>query len=112
MEQWVSDMVSEKRLIDFNGIYRLDAEDYTGCSILFHDGTITVMNDEGCYICEFDAKKLPTVDTVEVVHGRWELMGEADYKCSVCGFRFTSGDPISMFPYCRCGAKMDGAENG
>jgi hypothetical protein len=40
--------------------------------------------------------------------GRWELMGEADYKCSVCGFRFTSGDPIEMFPYCRCGAKMEG----
>lgn len=40
--------------------------------------------------------------------GRWELMGETDYKCSVCGFRFTSGDPIEMFPYCRCGAKMEG----
>lgn len=40
--------------------------------------------------------------------GRWELMGEADYKCSVCGFRFTSGDPIEMFPYCRCGCKMEG----
>lgn len=39
--------------------------------------------------------------------GRWELMGEADYKCSVCGFRFTSGDPIEMFPYCRCGCKME-----
>ena len=42
--------------------------------------------------------------------GRWEPMGETDYKCSVCGFRFTSGDPIEMFPYCRCGAKMEVAE--
>lgn len=40
--------------------------------------------------------------------GRWERTGEADYKCSVCGFRFTSGDPIEMFPYCRCGCKMEG----
>jgi hypothetical protein len=40
--------------------------------------------------------------------GRWKLLGETDYKCSVCGFRFTSGDPIEMFPYCRCGAKMEG----
>lgn len=45
---------------------------------------------------------------VAVVHGRWEEIGVADYKCSRCGFRFTSADPISMFEYCRCGAKMDG----
>ena len=31
----------------------------------------------------------------------------ATYKCSVCGFRFTTADHIEMFPYCRCGAKMD-----
>lgn len=43
-----------------------------------------------------------------VVHGQWEQVAEADYKCSVCGFRFTAGDSISMFPYCRCGARMDG----
>ncbi|MBQ3193772.1 MAG: hypothetical protein IJB59_09425 [Oscillospiraceae bacterium] len=49
-----------------------------------------------------------TVDAVEVVHARWEEIGVADYKCSRCGFRFTSADPISMFQYCRCGAKMDG----
>lgn len=48
------------------------------------------------------------VDAKPVVHGRWEQMGESDYKCSLCGFRFTSGDPIAMFPYCRCGAQMDG----
>ena len=50
----------------------------------------------------------PTVDAVEAVHGRREEIDAADYKCSRCGFRFTSGDPISMFQYCRCGAKMDG----
>ena len=53
---------------------------------------------------------MPTVDAVEVVHGRWEEIGVADYKCSRCGFRFTSADPISMFEYCRCGAKMDGGD--
>ena len=42
-----------------------------------------------------------------VVHAHWEELGVADYKCSRCGFRFTSGDPITMFPYCRCGAHMD-----
>lgn len=52
-------------------------------------------------------KDQPTIDAVPVVHGRWEKLGEADYKCSVCGFRFTSGDPIELFTHCRCGAKMD-----
>lgn len=54
----------------------------------------------------------PTVDAEEVVHAKWEEIGVADYKCSRCGFRFTSADPISMFQYCRCGAKMDGDGNG
>lgn len=54
----------------------------------------------------------PTVDAVEVVHGRWEQLGEADYKCSECGFRFTSGDPISKFLFCRCGTKMDKTKVG
>lgn len=53
-----------------------------------------------------------TENAVPVVHGQWEQVAEADYKCSVCGFRFTTGDPIFMFQYCRCGAKMDGDGNG
>ncbi len=48
------------------------------------------------------------LEPVEVVHGRWEEIGAADYQCSRCGFRFSSADPIAMFQYCRCGAKMDG----
>ena len=54
-----------------------------------------------------DIDEAPTVDAEPVRHGRWEKMGEADYKCSLCGFRFTTADHIEMFPYCRCGAKMD-----
>lgn len=57
----------------------------------------------------------PTVDAVEVVHGRWEevtdqdeIVGEMDfYKCSVCG-------KLRWFEtnYCpNCGAKMDGDGN-
>lgn len=52
--------------------------------------------------------RIKPVDAVEVVHARWEEIGVADYKCSRCGFRFTSADSITMFQYCRCGAKMDG----
>lgn len=50
----------------------------------------------------------PTADVAPVVHARWVKLGEADYQCSSCGFRFTSGDDISEFKHCRCGAKMDG----
>ena len=50
-------------------------------------------------------------DVELVVHAKWEEIGVADYKCSRCGFSFTSGDPISMFQYCRCGAKMDGGND-
>lgn len=58
-----------------------------------------------------DYTNIEQLPTTEMKHGRWKQMGEADYKCSVCGFRFTSSDPISRFKYCRCGAKMDGDKN-
>ena len=43
----------------------------------------------------------------KVRHGRWIEEEPAVYKCSECGFTFTTGDPIEKFVYCRCGAKMD-----
>lgn len=55
---------------------------------------------------------IPTVDAVEVVHGRWtdEHQGFMYYDatCSVCG---KHNDSASKF--CPdCGAKMDGDGNG
>ena len=54
----------------------------------------------------------PTVDAVEVVHGRWEKHGKHDWRCSVCKV----GVPYSFtgHNYCHnCGAKMDGGgDNG
>ena len=56
----------------------------------------------------------PTVDAVEVVHGRWEQCFE-DWrkqiegdKCSACGFEHY-GCCIKYYHYCpNCGAKMEG----
>lgn len=57
---------------------------------------------------------LPTVDAVEVVHGRWiDTIPNHDngyynnaYKCSNCGDYYTT-DPNDLY-YCpRCGAKME-----
>ena len=62
----------------------------------------------------------PTVDAVEVVHGRWIYEEEPDEnnniqaRCSVC----FAGDLhatalMNKVPYCwKCGAKMDGDSNG
>ena len=49
----------------------------------------------------------PTVDAVEVVHGRWKIVDFAgSVQCSVCG---EISDESNYCP--NCGAKMDGDEN-
>ena len=59
-------------------------------------------------------EKQPTVDAVEVVHGRWinpymNRYGHPCHCCSECGFKASYQDKN----YCpNCGAKMDGDGNG
>ena len=54
--------------------------------------------------------KLPRVDAVEVMHGKWikpymNRYGHPCHCCSVCGFKASYQDKN----YCpNCGAKMDG----
>lgn len=61
---------------------------------------------------EFD--RFPTADVAPVVHGRWEQVKEwatkAKYRCSVCGREIMSAVKVNIekYPYCHCGAKMDG----
>ena len=66
-----------------------------------------------------DIEAAPTVDAVEVVHGRWKEMhyegGILDRtnfdRCSVCGYERVFDDPAlkTVFKYCpNCGAIMDG----
>lgn len=64
-------------------------------------------------------KAAPTIDAVEVVHGKWlpVSVDPADpyFRCSVCLYGTdTIFDIDEPFNYCpRCGAKMDGgADNG
>lgn len=75
--------------------------------------------DNCCYAVSVeDIDGLPTVDAVEVVHGRW-VFGElgpvgAPVKCSNCGWGVNGADPILWMEYSghkfcgNCGAKMDG----
>lgn len=64
-------------------------------------------------------KKIPAADVAHVVHGRWEQVKEwatkAKYRCSVCGREIMSAVKVNIekYPYCHCGAKMDGGgDNG
>lgn len=53
-------------------------------------------------------------DWKPVVHGRWEQVKKwetkAKYRCSVCGREIMSAVKVNIekYPYCHCGAKMDG----
>ena len=99
-------MANEKRLIDANAIpYELTYAPYGDKEWEYHKA----------YIVERDViDAQPTVDAVEVVHGRWDTIWYGTdsrgnvVKCSVCGYRkFDTTDN-----YCpNCGAKMDGDGN-
>ena len=100
----MSRMAPEKRLIDVNAI---------------PESATTLSTDGRLYIAWSEIIKAPTVDAVEVVHGRWlPDMEEFDddpavgirggvfqtgWKCSICGRSEREKEP-----YCNCGAKMDG----
>lgn len=90
------------------------------------DGTITVENAERHFLNLID--KTPTADVEEVRHGEWVLMGtemfmDGSYAsklcCSLCSREVGvchehDSDKYSyakvMYPYCHCGAKMDGTQ--
>ena len=91
-------MASEKRLIDAKALIALFEKEYKQSTYpYFHMDEIA---DE--------IIKAPTVDAVEVVHGRWISIGANRYtrisQCSNCCAKYDF-----MSNYCpNCGAKMDG----
>ena len=103
-------MANEKRLIDANALS--DSKWWESLTDDFDKARARII-----------VMSAPTVDAVEVVHGRWEphyetfdadmavgILGgnyQTGWQCSVCG-RYES----SKEPYCNCGAKMDGDGNG
>ena len=58
--------------------------------------------------------ELETADVVEVKHGYWKQNPccERFYYCSECNERIEDATkmPYVNFPYCHCGAKMDGGK--
>ena len=75
------------------------------------------------FLASMSLADVPTVDAVEVVHGRWELHGNDDdcgcsYFCSNCHESYEEDwfyvhGQYRHLNYCpNCGAKMDGDGNG
>ena len=114
-------MANEKRLIDANALSEFFQERYeylrNASEKQLPGGYVQVDLEIQCGAIiakEFldKTKDAPTVDAVEVVHGRW-VLGNANHreymKCSVC---IKSQTPTGVFTYCpNCGAKMDGGIN-
>lgn len=102
------------RLIDADALHRkvkMETNPY---------GKPTIDYDSGVKVLEW-IEQAPTVDAVEVVHGRWEEMhyeggildGTNFDRCSVCGYERVFDDPAlkTVFKYCpNCGATMDEKE--
>lgn len=97
-------MATEKRLIDVEAAIERarKSDEIVGSSIWETSEVVMFLEDE------------PTVDAVEVVHGRWVWSehGELDYEqywnCSECG-----DSTFFKTNYCpNCGATMDGDGNG
>ena len=98
-------MQNEKRLIDANALkdrfkLRIDWLEKDK-----HDEYTTGIWD-GCLYDDKLIDEAPTVDAVEVVHGRWIKGENWSVTCSVCGCLSIAHDGKNFCP--NCGAKMDG----
>ena len=93
-------MANEKRLIDANALRSQFPSSGNFAHDLWHYSGIWAYID-----CT------PTVDAVEVVHGKWEdFCGDKMCCCSVCKAEFdnTCNEIHDEWYYCpNCGAKMD-----
>lgn len=84
----------------------IDADDlWSEIMALPHNGDM-ISSEE----VEQEIRDAPTVDAVEVVHGRWEWRGGIPW-CSNCGEMppgYSYEGDVNTTPYCpNCGAKMD-----
>lgn len=109
-------MANEKRLIDANAFkmfledVRQDYLEEDTFNSDFAAEVIETVQDE--YLAN-----APTVDAVEVVHGRWEWLGPnrlvPECMCGTCSACKVRSKYIVNTDICpNCGAKMDGSGHG
>ena len=107
---------------------------YIDADKLIEERTIFMQDEEGfdtSVVLVADIKLTPTADVAEVKHGEWELKSEihqlfddVDEECYVecpfckrcfyIPFEFEDEKMLEYarrnYPYCNCGAKMDGGK--
>ena len=99
-------MANEKRLIDANAL--LEELDKFANPMPNESGYEFL---RGIATAITEIEDAPTVDAVEVVHGRWIVENEESIRCSECCFnRASIKIPLDYCP--NCCAKMDGDGNG
>lgn len=105
-------MENEKRLIDANAAVKV----LRGKCVAKYPNTFLM----GLLASASEIEQIPTVDAVEVVHGRWivdavevdhpflefESVWRDVHQCSICKEYFDVSDARNYCP--NCGAKMDG----
>lgn len=97
------------RLIDAHGSYTVNANDNTGYSLAFGGGIISVVDEFGHIVAEFDADDTPTIEAEPVKYGRWVTAGVGITERTVCSNCRSSRGSYLRPPFCnQCGAKMDG----
>ena len=87
-------MANEKRLIDANALKEKAIPDYESGEMLLYGSMV----DEA-----------PTVDAVEVVHGRWKEPYRQWVECSECGTGYVKYETYNYCP--NCGADMRGNDD-
>ena len=111
-------MANEKRLIDANAFFDI---------VRFADADMHEVDTNENHTYGFTREAIkdmlddaPTVDAVEVVHGRWEAYKPESrgyafgFTCSNCGVTtyLDYAQKVCDYNYCpNCGAKMDGDGN-
>ena len=107
-------MTNEKRLIDANEVLQRNEEAFKKAKAKPNEHFVGVIQ---YHTVKEMVNPSPTVDAVEVVHGRWEPVDHDGSwrvdRCSVCHRRMHYVDYNQPYQYCpNCGAKMDGDGNG
>jgi len=96
-------MANKERLLSASKLVTVLAKKYCNGMIHYDDLMATIAD-------------VPTVDAVEVVHGKWvrrvvDISAPYCWKneCSICGFDICGLGDEYLFKFCpNCGAKMEG----
>ena len=99
-------MTSKKRLIDAN-------------ALMGNGWHLVKTGESNRFVASMSLADVPTVDAVEVVHGRWIYVdgkgSHAEYECNQCRVHVCFDEMIDgsipAYKHCpNCGAKMDKGE--